>query len=65
MRSLFGADYSMMWRGSDASERNGLVWAVSADDAPGPVLLAVPRRVSPATTNTVGLRVKQVGDVTM
>ena len=41
-------------------ERKGLVWVVSKEDAPGPVLVTDPRRISPGTVNSIGISLSTV-----
>ncbi len=58
---IFHAEFDMIYKGSDATEREGAVWVVSDHlDHPGPLLFHKPKRISPATASLIKLRLQTV-----
>lgn len=49
----------MTYLASDASERHGIVWAISDNDHPAAVLLREPNRAAEGTVNTIGLEISK------
>ena len=53
-------ELEMMLLGSDATERHGIVWAISHMDHPAIVMAGEPQRAAHGTVTTVGLEISQV-----
>ena len=57
---IFLPDFELIFKGSDAMDRNGVFYAISENDHPVTKLLQLPFKAQPATNVLISLNKQQV-----
>ena len=58
--TFFFSEFEMIFKGSDATERRGVFYAISDEDHPVTQLMQSPKKVPVATSVLIGLNVQKV-----